>query len=186
MKIFIKNMVGPRCTQLVKSELAKLDLTYIHIDLGEIVLHKKLSAANMQRLREAFIGSGLEILDDKKSLLVERIKIVVIKMIHYSEELPTENYSSYISKQLNHNYTYLANIFSESQKITIEHFIISHKIEKVKELILNDELNLTGISYKMHYSSVAHLSNQFKKVTGMTPTYFKNKAMRRKNFYDLY
>jgi len=165
---------------LVKSELDKLDVGYKNIDLGEIQLTNELSLVHREALNAAFKESGLEILETKKSILIESIKNVIIKMIHYSEELPSENYSSIISKKLNHNYTYLANVFSESENLTIEHFIISHKIEKVKELLLYNELNITEISYKMHYSSVAHLSNQFKKVTGKTPTYFKNKTHRRK------
>jgi AraC-like DNA-binding protein len=164
---------------VVKSELEKLDLKYLSIDLGEVVLAKPLSDENAAALKTAFIASGLEILESKKSQLVESIKTAVIKMIHYSDELPAENYSSYLGKLLNHNYTYLANVFAQVEGQTIEHFIISHKIEKVKELIQYNELNVTEIANKLHYSSIAHLSNQFKKVTGMTPSYFKNKSNRR-------
>lgn len=173
-------MVSARCTMVVKSELEKLDLKYHSIDLGEILLAKPLSDEKATALKRAFLSTGLEIIESKKSKLIESIKTAVIKMIHYSEELPAENYSSYLGKLLNYNYTYLANVFAQEEGQTIEHFIISHKIEKVKELIQYNELNLTEISYQLHYSSVAHLSNQFKKVTGMTPSYFKNKTKRRK------
>lgn len=166
--------MSERCKLLVKSELDKLDIGYQNIELGEILLTKKLSLEEMETLKGALKSLGLDFVSDKKSMLIERIKNVIINMIHHSDELPTVNYSIYISSNLDHNYTYLANVFSEAEGLTIEHFIISHKIEKVKELLLYHELNLTEISYKMHYSSVAHLSNQFKKVTGMTPTYYKN------------
>ena len=124
--------------------------------------------------------SGLELMDDKKSILIDRIKNVIIEMIHYSEEIPKVNYSEYISEKLGYDYTYLSNLFSEVKGITIQHFIIKHKIEKVKELILYDELNLTEIAFRLHYSSVAHLSNQFKKVTGHTPSYYKKLGKKRK------
>ena len=122
----------------------------------------------------------------KKVILIEKIKDVIIEMIHYSDELPEVNYSEYISEKLQHDYTYLSNSFSEEQGITIQHFIIIHKIEKVKELLLYDELNLTEIFYKLHYSSVAHLSNQFKKITGLSPSFFKKlKQKRQQNLENL-
>jgi AraC-like DNA-binding protein len=125
-------------------------------------------------------------MDDKKSVLIERIKNVIIEMVHYEDELPKSNFSDYISGKLNHDYTYLANLFSEVVGTTIEHFIIAHKIEKVKELLVYDELTLTEISYKLNYSSVAHLSNQFKKVTGLTPSHFKKlKNKRRRSLEDV-
>lgn len=178
-------MVSARCIMLVKAELEKLGVGYNSIELGEIVLTKKLSPVQAEALKAGIEESGLEILVDKKSMLVESVKNVVIKMIHYTDDLPVQNYSSYISSLLNHNYTYLANVFSENEGITIEHYIIFHKIEKVKELLLYNELNITEISYKMHYSSVAHLSNQFKKVTGMTPTFFKNERKLRQSLDNL-
>jgi len=126
------------------------------------------------------------LLDDKKNILIERIKNIIVEMIHYSDELPKVNYSDYIAEKLGYDYTYLANIFSEVKGITIQQFIILHKIEKVKELLIYDELNLTEIAYKLHYSSVAHLSNQFKKITGLTPTYYKQlKDKRKKNLEDI-
>jgi AraC-like DNA-binding protein len=120
-------------------------------------------------------------MDDKKAVLIEKIKNVIIDMIHYSDEVPKMNYSDYISEKLQHDYTYLSNIFSEVKGITIQQFIIIHKIERAKELMLYDELNLTEISYKLHYSSVAHLSNQFKKITGLTPSHFKQLKDRRRS-----
>lgn len=173
-------MVSARCKTLVKTELEKLDIPWASIELGEIVVTKKLSFSDTETLTAALKESGLEILLDKRNILVESIKTIIIKMIHYSDDLPAENYSTYISSLLNHNYTYLANVFSENEGITIEHYIIFHKIEKAKELLRYNELNITEISYKLHYSSVAHLSNQFKKVTGMTPSFFKNEDKLRK------
>jgi len=174
MRIFIKNMLNIRCKILVKTELEKLGIPYISVEQGEVLLSEQLSPQRYQQLKDALSISGFEVIDDKKSLLIQKIKQLIIDMVLFSDELPVENYSSYISKKLNYNYTYLANLFSEIEGITIEHFIISNKIEKVKELLLENELNLTQIAEKMHYSSVAHLSNQFKKVTGLTPTNFKN------------
>lgn len=137
-------------------------------------------------LNRSLQKSGLELLDDHKSILIERIKNVIIELIHYSDELPTQNYSDYISEKLKYDYTYLSNIFSEVKGMTIQHFIILNKIERVKELLLYDELNLTEISYKLHYSSVAHLSNQFKKITGLSPSFFKKmKVAKRGNLENL-
>jgi AraC-like DNA-binding protein len=137
-------------------------------------------------LKRQLLKSGLELLDDKKSILIERIKSVIIELIHYSDEIPKVNFSEYLSEKLHYDYTYLANVFSEVKGTTIQQFIIMHKIEKVKELLLYDELNLTEISYKLHYSSVSHLSNQFKKITGLSPSFFKQlKQKRMKNLEDL-
>jgi len=133
-----------------------------------------------ENIRAALITSGLELMDDKKSVLIQQIKTVVIEMVHYAEEAMTANFSTFLSKKLQHDYTYLANLFSEVQGTTIEQFIIAHKIERVKELLVYDELTLTEISYKLHYSSVAHLSTQFKKVTGLTPSHFKKLRNKRR------
>ena len=146
------------------------------VDIAEDITQKQ-----REQLRANLLRSGLELLDDKKSILIEKIKNVIIEMIHYSDELPKMNYSEYISKKLNHDYTYLSNIFSEVKGITIQQFIIIHKIEKAKELLLYDELNITEISYKLHYSSVAHLSGQFKKITGLSPSFFKQMRQKRTN-----
>ena len=145
-----------------------------------------LTQEQHERLKKNLLRSGLELLDDKKSILIERIKNVIIELIHYSDEIPKVNYSDYISEKLNYDYTYLANIFSEVNGISIQQFIILHKIERVKELLLYNELNLTEISYKLNYSSVAHLSNQFKKITGLSPSFFRKLKKRRTgNLEDL-
>lgn len=179
-------MVSLRCKLLVKSELDKLGFHNALIDLGVVELHESISEHELESLKTNLLKSGLELLDNKRSILVEKIKNVIIELIHYSDELPKVNYSDYISEKLDYDYTYLANTFSEVKGITIQHFIILHKIERVKELILYDELSLSEIAYKLHYSSSAHLSNQFKKVTGLTPTFFKQlKRKRNQNLENL-
>lgn len=171
---------------LVKSELEKLGLTCVSVDLGMVNIKEEISKEKLEIFNKNLKKSGLELLDDKKNILVEKIKAVIIEMIHYSDEVPRVNDSDYISEKLNYDYTYLSNTFSEVKGMTIQHYIILHKIEKVKEMLIYDELSLTEIAHKLHYSSVAHLSNQFKKVTGLTPTYFKElKDMRAKNLEDL-
>lgn len=174
MKLFIKYMVSLRCKMVVKSELDKLGLHYTKVELGEVEIMENIDEEQRNQLKNELLKSGLELMDDQKSILVERIKNTIIEMVHYADELPKNNFSDHISEKLKHDYTYLANLFSEVIGVTIEHYIIAHKIERVKELLLYDELNLTEISYKLNYSSVAHLSNQFKKVTGLTPTFFKH------------
>lgn len=173
MKIYIKYMVSIRCKLVVKSELDALGLHYGAVELGEVEVKETLTPEQHERLGVGLLRFGLELLEDKKAVLIEKIKNVIIEAIHYSDDLPKTNFSDYISKQVKYDYTYLANLFSATTGTTIEHFIIAHKIERVKELLLYDELNLTEISYKLNYSSVAHLSNQFKRVTGLTPTFFK-------------
>jgi len=172
-------MVCIRCKMVVKSELERIGVPYTVVELGEVELKERISREQRDELDILLKKSGLELMDDKKSMLIERIKTVIIELIHYSNELPKTKFSEYLSDKLNHDYTYLSNLFSEVQGITIEHFIIAHKIERVKELLVYDELNLTEIAYKLHYSSVAHLSNQFKKVTGLTPSHFKQLKNRR-------
>jgi AraC-like DNA-binding protein len=183
MTLYIKYMVSIRCKMVVKSELDKMGLHYGVVDLGEVHINEQINDEQRDQLKQALLASGLELMDDKKAILVERIKNVIIEMIHYEDELPKTNFSDYLSEKLNYNYTYLANLFSETKGITIEHFMILHKIERVKELILYDELNLSEIAWKLHYSSVAHLSHQFKKITGLTPSYFK--ALREKRHETL-
>lgn len=164
---------------IVKDELEKLGIDYRTIDLGMVELKEPLSPENSELLKADLLRSGLELLDDKKSILIEKIKNVIIELIHYSEEVPKVNFSNYLSEKLQYDYTYLANTFSEVKGITIQQFIILHKIEKVKELLLYDELNLTEIAYKLNYSSVAHLSNQFKKVTGLSPSFYRQLKEKR-------
>jgi len=174
-------MVSIRCKMLVKSELEKLNLPYRTVELGEVELEENISNQRREELKEALLTSGLVLMEDRKSILVEKIKTLIIEMIHYADELPEVNYSIYISQKLNLNYTYLANLFAEVKGITIEHFIIIHKIERVKELIIYNELSLTEIAALMQYSSVAHLSKQFKKITGLTPSHFKQLKNKRRN-----
>lgn len=180
MKLYIKNMVSIRCKMLVKSELEKLGLNYGAVELGEIEIKGSISEQQKKQLDLDLKKSGLELMDDRKSMLIEKIKNAVVEMVHYSDELPKISFSGYISRKLSHDYTYLANLFSEVEGTTIEHFIISHKIERVKELLVYDELTLTEIAHKLRYSGVSHLSNQFKKVTGLTPSHFKKLKNKRR------
>ncbi len=180
MKLYIKYMVSNRCKIAVKEELKKLGLHFIVVDLGEVEVMENITPEQQEQLRLALLDNGFELMDDKRSVLVERIKNVVIDMVHYSDEVIKINFSDYLSEKLNHDYTYLANLFSEVQGTTIEKFIINHKVERIKELIMYDELNISEIAWKMNYSSVAHMSNQFKKVTGLTPTHFKKLKIKRR------
>ena len=174
MILNIKNMVSNRCKMIVKSELEKHGLHYITVELGEVEIMENVSLEQKNKLNKDLKKSGFVILDDRKSILVERIKNIIIELVHYSDEQLKINFSDYLSERLNYDYTYLANLFSENQGNTIEQFLIAHRIERVKEFIIYNELNITEIAYKMHYSSVAHLSNQFKRMTGMTPSHYKN------------
>src|ERR1022692_1625208 len=173
MKLYLKYMVSIRCKMLVKAELEKLGIHYKKVELGEAEIMENISLAKWNELNLALKKSGIELMDNKKSILIEKIKNVVVELVHYSEEPLEINFSDYLSHKLTHDYTYLANLFSESQGITIEHFLIMHKIERVKELLVYNELNITEKAWKTGYSSVAHLSNQFKKMTGLTPSFFK-------------
>ena len=172
-------MVCIRCKMVVKSELEKLGLHYTTVELGEAETIENISTEQMDRLNINLKKAGLELMDDKKSILVEKIKMIIVELVHYTDEQIKINLSDHLSQKLNYNYTYLANLFSEVKGTTIEKFYLAHKIEKVKELLVYNELNLTEIAYKMHYSSVAHLSNQFKKMTGLTPSHFKNLKQKR-------
>ena len=166
---------------MVKEELRNLGLHFIVVDLGEVEIMENISPEVRTQLKLALLNSGLELMDDKRAVLIEKVINVITEMIHDTDELPKMNYSDLISEKLHYDYTYLSNLFSEVKGITIQQFIIIHKIEKAKELLLYDELNLTEISYQLHYSSVAHLSNQFKKITGLTPTPFKKLKDRRRS-----
>ncbi|MFI5152913.1 MAG: helix-turn-helix domain-containing protein [Chitinophagales bacterium] len=186
MKLFLKYMVSIRCKMLVKEELGKLGLHYKTVELGEAEIEEDLTTAQWNELNTALKKAGIELMEDKKSILIEKIKKIIVELVHYSEEPLELNFSDYLSQKLNHNYTYLANLFSESQGITIEHFLIQHRIERIKELLIYDELNITEIAWLMHYSSVGHLSNQFKKMTGLTPSFFKKiKHKRRGSLEDI-
>lgn len=169
---------------LVKAHLERLGLHYTTVELGEVDILENISARQRDQLDKSLKKAGLELMDDKKAMLVEKIKNVIIEMIHYADEPPLTKYSVFISEKLNYDYTYLANLFSEVRGITIEHFIIIHKIERVKELLVYDDLNLTEIAEKLSYSSVGHLSNQFKKTTGLTPSHFKKLKEKRRSHLE--
>ncbi len=174
-------MVSLRCKMVVKEELKKLGLHFIVVDLGEIEIMEDMTDSQHDALKTALLDSGLELMDDKRAVLIEKITNVIVEMVHYDDELPKVNYSDYISEKLHYDYTYLSNLFSEIKGMTIQQFIILHKIERVKELMMYDELNLTEISYRLQYSSVAHLSNQFKKITGLTPSQYKMLKDKKRN-----
>jgi AraC-like DNA-binding protein len=166
---------------VVKSELDKLGIPYSAVELGEVEISEKISKDQLENLSVALKMTGLELMEDNKKILVEKIKTIIIELIHYNDEQIKINLSDYLSEKLNHNYTYLSNLFSEVKGTTIEQFYLANKIEKVKELLVYDELNLTEIAWKLHYSSVSHLSNQFKKMTGLTPSHFKNLKHKKRN-----
>jgi AraC-like DNA-binding protein len=172
-------MVSNRCKLTVKEVLGRLGLHSI-VEMGEADIMEDITPEQRNLIREGLEQSGLELMEDKKAMLIEKIKKIIIEMIHYTDELPKTNFSDYLADKLSFDYTYMAKLFSEVQGITIAQFIILHKIERVKELLIYDELNLTEIAWKMHYSSVAHLSNQFKKTTGLTPSQFKNLKTRKR------
>ena len=173
-------MVCIRCQLVVKSVLEKLGLKYRYVKIGEADIIGDIQQKQLEQLKINLKKAGLFLMDNRKSILVEKIKNVIIELVYYREDQIKVNLSDYLSEKLNYDYTYLANLFSEVKGLTIEKFYLTHRIEKVKELIVYDELNLSEIAYKMHYSSVAHLSNQFKKYTGLTPTHFKNLKNKRR------
>lgn len=184
MKLYIKYMVSLRCKMMVKEELAKLGLKYIVVELGTVEILEDITQEQRQELKIALLKSGLELMEDSRAMLIEKIKNIIVEMVHYSDAVPRVKNSEYISQKLNKDYTYLSNFFSETTGVTIEHFIIMHKIERVKELLIYNELNLTQISYLLNYSSVAHLSTQFKKITGLTPTFFKHLKHKRRDLLE--
>lgn len=177
-------MVSLRCQLVVKSELEKLGIKYTNVGLGEVDILSKISKDQLYNLAASLKLSGLELMYDERKILVERIKTTIIEMVHNKDDQIKTNLSDYLSQKLNHNYTYLSNLFSEVKGITIEQFYLSNKIEKVKELLVYDELNLTEIARKLNYSSVSHLSNQFKKMTGLTPSHFKKLRKKRRISLD--
>ncbi len=177
-------MVCIRCKMVVKEALTKLGLSYTTVELGEAEIPGSISELQLEQVRAALLRSGLELMDDKKSVIIQKIKNVIIELVHYSEEPLTVNLSAYLSRKLNYDYTYLANLFSEARGVSIERFFIAHRIEHVKELLVYNELSLTEIAYKLHYSSVAHLSSQFKRVTGLTPSHFKKLKDKRRSMLE--
>jgi YesN/AraC family two-component response regulator len=174
MELFIKNMVCLSCQLVVKFELDKLGVYCISVEPGRVETSGPLSSQQLSSIKTALAKAGLELVNDKKTILIEKIKTVILEMINNLDKPLKINFSNYLSKKLNLDYTYLANIFSSTQGSTIENYIITNKIKKVKELICDKEFSLTEISWKLQYSSVAHLSTQFKKVTGITPSSFKD------------
>lgn len=180
MKLQIKYMVSNCCKKLVRTELDKLGLRHIAVDLGEVELKEPIASEQRAQLKIALLKAGFELMDDQRAILIEKIKNVIIEMVHYTQEQPKINSSDYLVEKLGYDYTYLSNLFSEMTGITIENYIIAHKIERIKELLLYNELTLTQIAHQLHYSSVAYLSAQFKKVTGLTPTYFKKLKQHKK------
>ncbi len=170
----------------VREELKKLELHFTPVELGEVEIMENITMEQREQIKSGLLLSGLELMDDKRAMLIEKIKNVVVEMVHYTDEVNKVNFSDFLSEKLHYDYTYMANLFSEVQGTTIEQFIISHKIERIKELIIYGELNITEIAWKMNYSSVAHLSNQFKKMTGLSPSHFKQlKDKRRSPIEDI-
>jgi AraC-like DNA-binding protein len=173
-------MVCSRCKMVVENELIKFGLHPINVELGEVIVSEELSQTQKKQLNQVLLSFGFVLIDDKKSRIIEKIKNAIIELVRYSEEQLKTNLSEHISSQLNHDYNYLSNLFSEVEGATIEQYFIAQKIEKVKELLVYDELSLSEIALQMNYSSVSHLSKQFKKVTGFTPTYFKQLKERKR------
>lgn len=169
---------------MVSEELKNLQIPFSFLELGTVEIQHPLSKELHDKLKKNLMKSGLELLDDKKTILIERVKNLVVEMVHYSDEEPPMNFSEYLSEKLDLDYSYLSNLFSEVKGITIQQYIIQHKIERAKELILYDELNLSEIAFKLHYSSVAHFSNQFKKITGLTPSFFKALKKKKRKFLE--
>lgn len=170
---------------VVKEELKKLGLHFIIVDLGVVDIMENITDEQREQIRIALHKSGLELMDDKKALLIEKIKEVIIEKIYSEELLPRNNFSDFLSEKFNQSYPYMSGLFTEIQGTTIEKFIISNKIERAKELIIYDELNLTEIAWKLSYSSIAHLSNQFKKVTGLTPSHFKKLSDKKQELIKI-
>lgn len=184
MKLYIKYMVSLRCKMIVKEEIRKLGLRYVIVDLGMVEILEGITGAQREQLKAGLLKSGLELLNDKRSILIEKIKNLIVEMVHYSDKLPVVNYSDYISEKIGYDYTYLANLFSEVKGTTIQQFIIMHRIERAKELLLYGELTLTEIASRLNYSSIAHLSAQFKKVTGLTPSFYKRMKHNKRIMLD--
>jgi len=179
MKLYIKYMVSDRCKMAVKEIFKKLGIHVILLELGVVEILKDLPDHTIVELKNDLLTLGFELIEDRRAILIERIKNTVIEMVHHSDDMLKVNFSDYLSEKMNYDYTYLANIFSEEQGTSIEHFIITHKVERIKEFIIYDELSITEIAYKMNYSSLAHLSGQFKKITGLTPSYFRKLKLKR-------
>lgn len=183
-EIFIKNMVCPRCIQAVYKVSGNLGLEIVDLKLGKMTLAKPISNNQIQRLRENLAEQGFELLDDKQAQIINQIKSIIIREIHYQKENMILNFSTFLAEKLHYDYSYLSRLFSAVESRTIENFVIAQKVERVKELLTYKELTLTEIAFQMNYSSVAHLSAQFKKVTGMSPTAFKKLRKPKRQFLD--
>ncbi len=185
MHLYIKNMVCRRCKMVVKTEVENLGLRLVTIELGEVVIEEKeLTIEQQNKLTTALNNVGFQLIDDKQSKLIEQIKTFIIGIIHYQQQQPQKNFSELISKHLHHDYSYLSNLFSQVEGITIEQYIIHQRIEKAKELLIYDEQSLSQIAFDLGYSSTAHLSNQFKKLTGLTPSKFKQIGRQSRQSLD--
>ena len=184
MKLYIKNMVSNTCRLVVKDALNKLNLHYIMVNLGEAEIMENISKKQREKLKETLLKMGLELMNDKRTILIEKVKNTIVEMVHFADDMIKVNFSDYLSRKLNYDYTYLSNLFSEMQGTNIQHFILLHKAERVKELITYNELTISEIAYKMNYSSVAHLSNQFKKITGFSPSHFKHLRVKRRSVIE--
>lgn len=174
-------MVSARCKILVRDVLKAMELHFVMVELGEVDIMENITTAQREEIRKALQEAGLELMEDKRAILLEKIKLAIIDVVHHREEDTRLNFSHYLSEKLNYDYTHLANIFSEASGTTIEQYMIAQKVERIKELITYGELNITEIAWKMNYSSVAHLSNQFKKITGLTPSHFRNLKIKKRN-----
>ncbi|MBC5992027.1 AraC family transcriptional regulator [Pontibacter cellulosilyticus] len=185
LKLHIKNMVCARCNRVVTEELEQLGYQVLKVSLGEAEISSADNNFDINRIREALTASGFELLDDRKTQLIEQIKLAIIELVHRQGEADLHiNTSDYLADKLGMEYSYLSSLFSAHEGITIEKYLILQRIERVKELLVYNELSLKEIAYKLGYSSVAHLSNQFKKVTGLTPSYFKEVKDKKRKTID--
>jgi AraC family transcriptional regulator len=183
-KLYIKNMVCLRCIKVVKDELEKLSIPFESVQLGEVTLQKSPPPGKLEEFKKVLLSLGFELIDDSKTRLIEKVKSLIISSVFQNEKPESLNYSAYLSAKTGKPYTFLSSLFSSVENITIEKFIINQKIERAKELLVYGELTLSEISYLLGYSSTQHLSSQFKKVTGFTPSYFKDLKHKKRAFID--
>lgn len=185
MTLYIKNMVCNRCKLAVSAELEKAGIKYTHLELGEAELEQEPGSKQLKQLEAGLNALGFELIGDQKARIIEQIKTQIIDIVHYTEKMENIKLSVLLSERLHHDYSYLSNLFSAVEGKTIEKYYITQKIERAKELLIYDELNLTGIAYELNYSSVAHLSSQFKQVTGLTPSAFRALSSHKRKPLDL-
>lgn len=186
MKIYVKNMACESCKIVVREALKEMHVQPVKVELGEVETKTDLSQEQKKKLNSKIKKAGLELLEKKDGVLIEKIRKAIVDYVYHSDEKPGLKFSVLLAEKLKHNYTYLSNFFSEVEATTIEQYLISLKIERIKELIVLEEYSLSEIAHKLHYSSVAHLSSQFKKATGLTPTHFKKlKDKRRRTIQEL-